>query len=114
MSYNDDSIDVIREDVEKIRKRPTMYIDGHGWESVMHLFKEVIQNCIDEAENDESPCDEINVIVDETTKKITVADNGRGIPLGKIVDICTVIQSSGKFGSSGKNYKFSAGTNGKK
>ena len=114
MGYSEKDITVIREDVEKIKKRHTMYINGFGWTALMHLLREVLQNSIDEAENKESNCDKIFVKFDENTKCTTIADRGRGVPHGAMEDVCTIIQSSGKFEKSvGNNaYGFAAGTNG--
>ena len=109
-NYTEKDIQIIKDDVEKIKVGHDMYIGCNKWDAVIHLLKEVLQNSIDEAANEDSPCDEIFVDVDEQTKAITISDNGRGIPLGVMEQICTLIQSSGKFKKgSGNAYKFSAG-----
>lgn len=113
MSYDESSIVVIEDDIEKIKQSPSMYIGYRKWEAVLHLIKEVIQNSIDEGAVPESSCDTITVEINEQNKQITVKDNGRGIPLGMLEKVCTVIQSSGKFNKGGKNaYSKAAGMNG--
>lgn len=115
--YDDDSIIVIRDDIDKIRQRPEQYIGYRHWDAFKHLIKEIIQNAIDEAASDIAPgdnkCDEIIVDYDERTKCIIIIDNGRGIPLKSLYDICTVIQSSGKFNKGNKKsaYRLAAGNN---
>lgn len=89
-----------------------MYIGTRKFDCVMHLFKEVLQNSIDESINEKSCCDQIIVTVDCDKKIIKVADNGRGIPLGVLEKVCTVIQSSGKFNKDSKESAYGKGTSG--
>jgi len=112
-AYNEDSIEVIEVDVERIKERLNMYIGYTNAKAVIHLIKEIIQNSLDESMVEDSTCDEITVLYDETTKIASIIDNGRGIPHGSIVKAFTYIQSSGKF-KKGKDssYKYAAGENG--
>lgn len=112
-SYGDDSIIVITDDIDRLRKKFEMYIGYTGTMAFLHLIKEVLQNSIDEAVSDVSPCDEIFIYYNEKKKEIRIVDNGRGIPLSKIEAVCSYIQSSGKFEKGDDNaYKYSAGLNG--
>lgn len=112
-SYDDDSIRVITDDIDRLREKFEMYIGYTGTMAFLHLIKEVLQNSIDEAVSDISPCDEIFIYYYVKKKEIRIVDNGRGIPLSKIVAVCSYIQSSGKFNKGDNNaYKFSAGLNG--
>lgn len=109
-SYDADSIEVILDDIERIRKRTNMYIGYRQWKAVVHLLKEIIQNSVDEASA--GVCDVIDVLVDEQTKTLSVTDNGRGCPQAddKLHSIATVIQSSGKFNKGkGNSYNKAAG-----
>lgn len=109
--YDADSIEVILDDIERIRKRTNMYIGYRQWKAVVHLLKEIIQNSVDEAASG-GVCDLIDVLVDEQTKCLTVTDNGRGCPQAqdKLFLVATVIQSSGKFNKGdGQSYKKAAG-----
>lgn len=109
--YDDSSIDVKEKDVDKIKERYGMYIGYSGAKATLHLIKEVLQNSIDEVE----PGFGTKIIV--TIKKIKsglqirVVDDGRGIPQGKMLELCTVLQASGKFAKGGA-YKYAAGMNG--
>ena len=96
---------------EHIRMRPGMYIgklgDGSSPDDGIYvLLKEVIDNCIDEYVMGFGK--EIRVIVKEG--QVEVRDFGRGIPLGKVVDCVSKINTGGKYDS--KAFKKSVGLNG--
>ncbi|MBP6218729.1 MAG: type IIA DNA topoisomerase subunit B [Oligoflexales bacterium] len=96
---------------EHIRLRPGMYIgklgDGSAPDDGIYvLLKEIIDNCIDEfvmgfGKN-------IRVVIEDKT--VIVRDLGRGIPLGKVVDCVSKINTGGKYDS--KVFKKSIGLNG--
>lgn len=108
-NYDESSIKIIEDDVEKIKQSYGMYIGTTGFAAVLHLFKEVIQNSIDEA--NAHMYESITVEVNEQKRKITVTDLGRGIPLKVMEKICTIIQSSGKF-DKGNNNAYGRGVSG--
>jgi topoisomerase-4 subunit B len=96
---------------EHIRLRPGMYIgklgDGASADDGIYiLMKEVIDNCIDEFVMGNGKR------IDIKTKNgmVTIRDYGRGIPLGKVVDVVSKINTGGKYDS--KAFKKSVGLNG--
>ena len=96
---------------EHIRLRPGMYIgklgDGSSADDGIYiLVKEVVDNCIDEFVMGNGK--KIDITVKEG--KVTVRDYGRGIPLGKVVDVVSKINTGGKYDS--KAFKKSVGLNG--
>lgn len=96
---------------EHIRMRPGMYIGklGDGSSSddgVYILLKEVLDNSIDEFVMGAGKTVEINIREGE----VTVRDYGRGIPLGKVVDVVSKINTGAKYDS--KAFKKSVGLNG--
>ena len=96
---------------EHIRLRPGMYIgklgDGSSQDDGIYiLVKEVIDNAIDEHMMGFGKQIEIQV----TEKKVMVRDYGRGIPLGKVVDCVSKINTGGKYDS--KAFQKSVGLNG--
>lgn len=96
---------------EHIRMRPGMYIgklgDGSAYDDGIYvLLKEVLDNCIDEFVMGNGRTVEVS-IKDRTVK---VRDYGRGVPLGKVVDVVSKINTGGKYDS--KAFKKSVGLNG--
>jgi topoisomerase IV subunit B len=108
--YNEESIRSL-DWKEHIRLRPGMYIgklgDGSSADDGVYvLIKEVIDNCIDEFSMGYGK----NVDVTINDKTITVRDYGRGIPLGKLVDVVSKINTGAKYDS--KAFQKSVGLNG--
>ncbi|WP_417369962.1 DNA topoisomerase IV subunit B [Flavobacterium beibuense] len=96
---------------EHIRMRPGMYIgklgDGSSPDDGIYiLLKEVIDNSIDEFVMGTGKTIEVTV----KDKTVSVRDYGRGIPLGKVVDVVSKMNTGGKYDS--KAFKKSVGLNG--
>lgn len=96
---------------EHIRLRPGMYIgklgDGAAADDGIYiLVKEVVDNCIDEFVMGNGKRVDIKV----KDGKVTVRDYGRGIPLGKVVEVVSKMNTGGKYDS--KAFKKSVGLNG--
>ncbi|MNS11891.1 DNA topoisomerase 4 subunit B [compost metagenome] len=96
---------------EHIRLRPGMYIgklgDGSSMDDGIYiLLKEVVDNCIDEYTMGFGK--QVNITIQEGV--ITVRDYGRGIPLGKLVDVVSKINTGAKYDS--KAFQKSVGLNG--
>ena len=91
--FKDDSYSVIKSDIERLRQKTSMYISNTGAKGALHLCKEAINNAIDEAMSDLSPCDRIEIELDGNLNQLTVMDNGRGIPFEQVKTICTFLHS---------------------
>ena len=78
--FKDDDIRVIEDDLERLRERTTVYISYKGDKGALHLCKELINNAIDEAMSPKSPCKNIQIVFNEKENRLTVSDDGRGIP----------------------------------
>ena len=110
--YADSSIKTL-DPVTHIRMRPGMYVGEPGTGAMYHdciyiLMKEVIDNSIDEFVMGAGKRIDVNVNYD--TGETSVRDYGRGIPLGKVVDCVSQMNTGGKFDSD--SFQFSAGMNG--
>jgi DNA gyrase subunit B len=91
--YIDDKIETIKDDITKLRTKPHMYISHTGPKGALHLASEAYMNAIDEGAKLATPCDTITVEYEEANNRVTVTDNGRGIPFDKVEEICTYLQS---------------------
>ena len=108
--YNEDNIRSL-DWKEHIRMRPGMYIgklgDGSSPDDGIYiLLKEVLDNSIDEFVMGAGKT--IDIKIDEG--KVSVRDYGRGIPLGKVVDVVSKMNTGGKYDS--RAFKKSVGLNG--
>lgn len=110
VDYGDSNI-ITLEGLEHVRRRPGMYIgklgDGsHVDDGIYVLLKEVLDNCIDEYRMGAGKAVDVRV----KDGHVEVRDYGRGIPLGKMIDAVSIMNTGGKYDS--KAFKKSVGLNG--
>jgi len=110
--YDESAVQTL-EALEHIRLRPGMYIgrlgDGsHGDDGIYIMLKEVIDNSVDEFIMGNGG--EIRVNIDPGTERVSVRDFGRGIPLGKVIECVSQINTGAKYNDD--VFQFSVGLNG--
>lgn len=112
-TYDAESISVL-EGLEAVRKRPGMYIGSVSTKGLNHLIYEIVDNAVDE--HLAGCCSEVRVTL-EKDGSATVADNGRGVPVGMHAKgvpaarlVYTTLHAGGKFDDSA--YKTSGGLHG--
>ena len=111
-TYEDKHIQTLSA-IEHIRKRTGMYVgrtsDGSQYEDGIYiLLKEVLDNAVDEFIMGYGK--RVDIAINYNTGEVSVRDYGRGIPLGKVVDCVSQINTGGKF--SDDVFQFSVGMNG--
>ena len=109
MAYDESNIKSLSS-IEHIRLRPGMYIGrlgngSHPDDGIYILLKEVIDNSIDEFM--EGHGNRINITLED--KKVTVRDFGRGIPLNKVIECVSVINTGAKYDNEA--FQYSVGLN---
>lgn len=109
-NYTEDSIKTLSA-LEHIRLRPGMYIGrlgngAHAEDGIYVLLKETIDNCIDEFTMGFGKRIEVHL----AERTVCVRDYGRGIPLGKLIDCVSIINTGAKYDS--ETFQKSVGLNG--
>lgn len=109
--YEAKDIVSLKNDRDRIRKRPSMFIPSTNADGAEHIIFEIVDNAIDELSINNSVGSDLYVSFDTKTKEVIVIDNGRGIPHEALFDAFTVMNTSGKFDNDENTaYTYSGGS----
>lgn len=109
--YEADSIVSIKNDRDRVRKRPSMFVVGTNKDGATHIIFEIVDNAIDELSIKNPVGDNLTVTFDIKTKEVTVIDDGRGVPHDALLNAYTVLNTSGKFDNDENTaYTYSGGS----
>lgn len=106
VKYDASSIEVLMDDRDRVVKQPHLYIPDKRLAGCLHLVREIVDNAQDEIMQVGGS---VEVTYNEKTREVTVADNGRGIPIERLKELCEVLNSSGKFSKGNESAYTSAG-----
>jgi len=109
--YNDSSIQSLS-DIQHIRLRGAAYLPDTSVDGLNHVITEIVSNSVDEISQDGHVGGIVEIFMfrslDLTNYQIVVRDNGRGIPVNRLIDALTSTKTSGKFSTD--SYKYSTGS----
>lgn len=97
--------------IEGVRTLPGFYIGATGNIGWLACIREIFQNAIDEMKRPYSPCHYIKIVFDERNQQAIIEDTGRGIPLGKIIEIYTSERMSSNYHKKAGD-SYTSGTHG--
>lgn len=95
-----------------VRETVGQFLGYTGNKGFINMIREIFQNSVDELMKEESPCDEIWLAYDETTKTIICKDNGRGIPFNDMHRVFSDPHTSSNYSENKKPGEFSSGRHG--
>lgn len=107
-----DEIQVIDDPVQSVRKLPDVYIGALGDRGFLNMFREILQNSLDEIIKGNTLNKEIIVSYDSRIKITIIEDNGQGIDLDKLAVVYSVLHSSSNYDKVEGSGRYSSGKNG--
>lgn len=107
-----DDIKIIDDPVEAVRQLPDVYIGAIGDIGFCNMYREILQNSLDEIIKGNTLDKNVIVSFDARNKTCIIEDNGQGIDLSKLVDVFTVLHSSSNYNKKEGSGKYSSGKNG--
>jgi len=109
--YTEKDIVSIKSDRDRVRKRPTLYVNDLGPSGAIHIAYEYVDNGVDEVSTVDSIGKSVTLMFDDATYELTIIDDGSGIPHGSLLDAYTVLSTSGKFDNDESTaYTYSGGS----
>ena len=105
-------IKVINDPVEAVRKLPDVYIGALGGPGYLNMYREIVQNSLDEIMKGNTLDKNITISFDARNYTVIVEDNGQGIPLDMLAVVFSTLHSSSNYDKEEGSGEFSSGKNG--
>lgn len=105
-------IQVIDDPVEAVRKLPDVYIGALGNAGYLNMYREIVQNSLDEIIKGNTLDKNIIISFDERTHTCIVEDNGQGIEINMLVPVFSILHSSSNYDKKEGSGEYSSGKNG--
>ena len=105
-------IQVIDDPVVAVRKLPDVYIGALGNAGFLNMYREIVQNSLDEIIKGNTLDKNIIISFDERTHTVIVEDNGQGIKIDMLVPVFSILHSSSNYDKKEGSGEYSSGKNG--
>lgn len=107
-----DKIEFLEDSVEAVRTLPDVYIGALGNHGFKNMYREILQNCLDEIIKGNTLNKNVIVSYDERTHMCIIEDNGQGIELSVLAKVFSVLHSSSNYNKVEGSGRYSSGKNG--
>lgn len=107
-----DEIVILDNEVTAVRQLPDVYIGALGNHGFKNMYREIVQNSLDEIIKGNTLDKNIIISYDNRTHTCIIEDNGQGIDLSKLVQVFSVLHSSSNYNKKEGSGKYSSGKNG--
>ena len=105
-------ITILNDEVEAVRKLPDVYIGALGNHGYLNMYREILQNSLDEIIKGNTLDKNIIVSFDSRTKECIIEDHGQGIALDMLVPVFSILHSSSNYDKVEGSGDYSSGKNG--
>ena len=105
-------IQVIEDPVEAVRKLPDVYIGALGNAGYLNMYREIVQNSLDEIIKGNTLDKNITISFDERNHTCIVEDNGQGIEINMLIPVFSILHSSSNYDKKEGSGEYSSGKNG--
>ena len=106
---NQKEIKIINDPVEAVRRLPDVYIGALGNSGFLNMYREIVQNSLDEITKGNTIDKNIIISYDARNQTVIVEDNGQGIPLDMLIPVFSILHSSSNYDKVEGSHDYSSG-----